>query len=171
MFKKKKEKKNELKSHHSCRVINIYGSKKRTDGEFFMFDFLVQYKGNVNKSNDLLKDDRGGKRRTSWGSSRGIKNNHAWWQKQKKNPPAAPAESVWAADCASLVTSRIFNLRVMLRSVGLSLFVAARWVLPGILLINYRHQEKKSNSSQILKSIELKKQSGPLLNPTANGVK
>lgn len=39
-----------------------------------MFDILVQYKEILNKSNDLLKDDRGGKGRTSQGSSRGIKN-------------------------------------------------------------------------------------------------
>lgn len=166
MFKKKKEKWAE-KSPQLQSYKYLWIKKKSTDGEFFMFDFLVQYKGNVNKSNDLLKDDRGGKRRTNWGSSRGIKNNHAWWQKKilrllRRNQ---------SEQLIVFASSRIFNLRVMLRSVGLSLFVVARWVLPGVLLINYRHQEKKSNSSQTLKSIELKKQSDPLLNPTANEVK
>lgn len=43
-----------------------------------------------------------------------------------KYSPVAPAESVQAADCVSLVTSRIFYSWEMLRSVSLSLLLAAR---------------------------------------------
>lgn len=169
MFKKKK-KKNELKSHHSCRAINIYGSKKGLMVNFLCLIFLYNTRETWTKAMIYWRTTEavnGERIEAAAGELKTITLD----DNKKKNPPAAPAVSVWAADCASLVTSRIFNLRVMLRSVGLSLFVAARRVLPGILLINYRHQEKKSNSSQTLKSTELKKQSGPLLNPTANGVK